>query len=106
MSFALLLTVSSTPVAVEDERVVIDLTVRQPCDLVNDAASATEIIVCGERERQGYYRAASSSEPVDAAIPKAEVRLAEDTSLVVESESADMGMARSQRAMVRLKFKF
>lgn len=103
MSVALLLAAASPATA---EPVVIDLLVRQPCDQGDEAVLANEIIVCGERERQSYYRAAPSGRQTGRPLSKAEVQLAEGTALAVETESEDLGMARAQRAMVRLKIKF
>ncbi len=103
MPVALLLAAAS-PVAAEP--VVIDLLVRYPCDQTDEAVLAAEIIVCAGREGHAHYRAAPSGSEGGKPSPKAEVQLAEGTALAVEAESEDLGMARSQRAMVRLKFKF
>ena len=105
MSVVLFLAAASAPAAGAAERVAIELTVRQPCDQADDAALTNEIIVCGERERQAYNQPAPDGRTGKPA-PKAEVQLAEGTVLAVETESEDLGRARTQRAMVRLKFKF
>lgn len=106
VSVALFLAAASASVASTEERVVIDLLVRQPCEQRDEAVLANDIIVCAERERQAYHQAAPSDRQAGKTLPKAELQLAEGTALAVETESEDMGMARSQRAMVRLKFKF
>lgn len=84
----------------------IDVTVPQPCAEADDDTVGGEIVVCGEREPQARYRLRSVDPKPGSTLPRAEVHLAEGTALAVETESADLGMARSQRAMVRLKFKF
>lgn len=103
MSVALLLAATSPAPA---EPVVIDLLVRQPCDRTDEAVMAEEIVVCGERERQAHYRAAPSQERTATPLHKAEVQVADGAALAVETESQDLGAARAQRAMVRLKIKF
>lgn len=89
-----------------DAPVVIDLTIPQPCPPRDDATGSQEIVVCGERERQASYRLRKLDRGEGQAVPKAEVQIAEGATLGVETESADLGMVRSQRAMVRIKLKF
>ena len=103
MSVALLLAAASPGAA---ESVVIDLLVRQPCGQPDEAVMAGEIVVCAERERQAFYGSTRRDRQAGKPLPKAEVQLAEGTKLAIETESADLGMARSQRAMVRLKIEF
>lgn len=106
MVFLLMAASGAIAPADASERVVIDLTAPEPCASTDEAVLANQIVVCGERERQRYYRVVASDRPEGTPLPKAEVQLAEGTTLAAETESADLGMARSQRAMVRLKIKF
>ena len=106
MSVALLLAATSAAAAGAGVPVVIDLTVAEPCAEADHAAMNGEIVVCGERERQEYYRIVKSDRQAGKPLPKAEVQVAKGTALAIETESEDLGMARTQRAMVRLKFKF
>jgi hypothetical protein len=78
----------------------------QPCTQAEDAAINGEIVVCGERERQSSHRLRRLDRQTDNTPLKAEIQLADGTSVGVETESADLGMVRAQRAMVRVKFKF
>lgn len=101
-------TLAAAVVAVADAEapVVIDLTIPQPCAEANDAAISGEIVVCAEVERQSLYRLRNADRQNDRTLPKAEFALQDGVSLAVETENADLGMARAQRALVRLKFKF
>jgi hypothetical protein len=105
---AVLLMAAAGPVVAPGpvEPVVIDLLVRPPCEQTDATTLASEIVVCAERTRQSYHGVAPSRRAGGKALPKAEVQLAQGAALALETESADLGMARSQRAMIRLKFKF
>lgn len=83
---------------------VIDLTVPTPCAEADEAAMNGEIVVCSEKDRQAL-RLSNAHRPPAKPVPKAEVQVTEGVALGLETESADLGMARSQRAMVRLKIK-
>lgn len=107
MSALLLLAAAASPAVAADERVVIDLTVPQPCAEPDEPTSSTEIVVCAQVDRNELYRLRTATRTAGGKpLPKAEVRLSENSVLAVETESADMGMARAQRAMVRLKIAF
>lgn len=98
---------SAAPVSAgTPERVVIDLTAPQPCRESDELSTASEIVVCAEKDRQERYRLRTDSRPDGKSLPKAEVRLSENATAAVETESADLGMARAQRAMVRFKIAF
>ena len=91
---------------VDPDRVVIDLTVPAPCADDDVQRLQGEIVVCartdpGDNDRSPVPQAAGRD-----AMPRAEVQLSEHAALAAEAESADLGMARSQRMMVRLKIKF
>lgn len=106
MPIALVLAASQAAIASADVATAFDITVRQPCAPSDEVVISGEIVVCGERERQDAYRLRPVGPGVPRTLPKAEMQVAQGTSLAVETESADLGMARAQRAMVRLKFKF
>jgi hypothetical protein len=95
---AVLQAVSASP----PERV--DLTIRQPCQLPE--ASADEIVVCANRNGENPYRLQEMPPPEQAALPNAEVNVAEGVSVGAETEEADVGGFVSNRAMLRLKVKF
>lgn len=86
--------------------VVIDLLVPQPCAQADDSAISGEIVVCAEVDRQSLYRLRNADRQDDGSPPKAEFEIRDGVAVVVETESADLGMARAQRALVRLKVKF
>ena len=90
----------------EAERVVIDLLVPPPCSGDDLQRLQGEIVVCASRDGDGRHRVTDPKAATAEALPRAELRLADGTVVSAETESADMGMARSQRLMVRLKFKF
>jgi hypothetical protein len=91
----------------EAERVVIDLTVPAPCPDSDDTGFDDEIVVCAERDAQSRHRISGAHGPLaEQALPRAEVRLGDGSTLGAETESAELGMARSQRLMVRWKLKF
>jgi hypothetical protein len=97
---------SPTPAADAEERVVIDLTVPTPCAPEAESELAEEIRVCARLADASPYRIGRSQVRSAEALPRAEVALAEGATLSAETESADLGMARAQRAMVRLKITF
>lgn len=104
MIASLVLAATSAAAASEAERVVIDLTAPPPCE-GNEYRIQTEIVVCAKRD-DGSQRLAKGEPAGTQALPRAAVQLAEGAELSAETESADMGMARSQRLMMRLKLKF
>lgn len=107
MSALIFLLAAVAPAAVEaGDRVVIDLTAPQPCAEPDEPTSSTEIVVCAQTGRNERYRLRSTTRTGGKPLPKAEVRLSENSTVAVETESADMGMARAQRAMVRFKIAF
>jgi hypothetical protein len=91
---------------VEAERVVIDLTVSTPCADDRDETLEDEILVCAKIDGASPYRIVGARDATTEPLPHAELQLSDDAKLSAETESADLGMARSQRLMVRLKFKF
>ena len=106
MPIYLILAAVAPGAASAEPPVVIDLLIPQTCAQTDEAILQSEIVVCGERERQPLHRLNRIDPVTGRSLPKAEVQLADGTSLAAETESADLGMARSQRAMVRLKLKF
>jgi hypothetical protein len=92
--------------AADSDRVIVDLTVPTPCAGQEEGALAEEIVVCAKIDGESPYRIGRTTRAGPAAMPKAEVKLSEGTSLSAETESVDLGMVRSQRALVRLKIKF
>lgn len=102
------LTLAATSVAVAgaETPVVIDILVPQPCAQVDESRISGEIVVCAEADRQSLYRLRNADRQDDGSPPKAEVAIKDGVAVAVETESADLGMARAQRALVRLKIKF
>lgn len=90
----------------DTDRVVIDLTVPTPCAEQEQGGLVDEIVVCAKIDGESPYRLGRVISANRASMPRAEVRLSEGTSVSAETESEDLGMARSQRAMVRLKIDF
>lgn len=86
--------------------VVIDILVPQPCEQVDENRISGEIVVCAEADRQSLYRLRNAERQDDRPLPKAEFEIKDGVAVAVETESADLGMARAQRALVRLKIKF
>ncbi len=103
---AILLLAAAPASSKTPERGVIDLTVPRPCPEADEPSVANEIVVCAEKDRQERYRLRTDARPDGKALPKAEVRLSENATAAVETESADLGMARAQRAMVRFRIAF
>lgn len=101
----LFLAATSAAGASDADRVVIDLTVPAPC-AGEEYRIQTEIVVCAKREDGEANRLTDARTSDPEALPRAAVQLADGTELSAETESADLGMARSQRLMVRLKLKF
>lgn len=106
MPILLTLAVASVAVAVTEAPLVIDLLIPRPCAQADDGVISGEIVVCAEADRQSLHRLQSADRPDDASSPKAEFEIKEGVAVAVETESADLGMARAQRAMVRVKIKF
>lgn len=88
------------------DRVVIDLTVSEPCAADEVQRLQSEIVVCARRDGDGRDRLTNVKTANTGILPRAELHLSDGTVLSAETESADLGMARSQRLMVRVKFKF
>ena len=63
------------------------------------------MIVCGRRDHSSRFSLPPPTryEPV---ITKAELQLGNGTSVSAETEQVDIGGTPSNRAMIRLKFKF
>jgi hypothetical protein len=81
----------------------IDLLVPQSCTA--DQRSRGEVVVCANRNGESPYRL---KQPVQQsrALPKADLQIGEGASVAAETEEADVGGFKSNRAMVRLKIKF
>lgn len=94
------------PAPGDSERVVINIIAPAPCSDKDDIGFDEEIVVCAKREQASTHRISGAEGSVDQLVPRAEVRLADGTTVAAETESTDLGMARSQRLMVRLKVKF
>jgi hypothetical protein len=91
----------------EAERVIIDLTAPAPCRDRDDTGFGDDIVVCAEAHGQSKHRIAGrQGAGAGQGLPPAEVRLGDGSTLGAEAESADLGMARSQRLMVRWQLKF
>ena len=83
----------------------IDLTIPQPC--AEQRSETDEVVVCANRNGKSPYRLTEVPEPAEgAALPKAEVQVAQGVSAGAETEKADVGGFDSNRMMVRLKVKF
>ena len=82
----------------------VDLTIPQPCQPAE--ASADEIVVCANRNGEGPYRLQETPTAEQAALPNAQVNVAEGVSVGAETEEADVGGFVSNRGMLRLKVKF
>lgn len=84
----------------------IDLTVPTPCPEAEQRLE-TELVVCARTEDAVRHRLDRDTKGKGGGgIPPALVELKPGTTLSAETESADLGMARAQRLMVRLKVKF
>ncbi len=81
----------------------IDLTIPEPCE--TQASTDDDVIVCGRRSESNRYRIPPPT-PYQSGLPKAEVKLGNGTSLSADTEQVDVGGWPSNRAMIRLKFKF
>ena len=79
-------------------------TIPRPCD-AQDQDRDADIVVCGRRDDSKRYRLPPPT-PYQSALPKAELKLGNGTSLSAETERVDIGGTPSNRAMIRLKFKF
>lgn len=106
MPVLLTLAAASAAVAHAEPPVVIDILVPEPCAQVDESRISGEIVVCAEADRQSLYRLRRADRQDDGSPPKAELEIGEGVAVAVETESADLGMARAQRALVRLKIKF
>jgi len=106
MPVFLTLAVTSVAAAGAEAPVVIDILVPQPCAQVDENRISGEIVVCAEADRQSLHRLRNADRQDDRPPPKAEFELKDGVAVAVETESADLGMARAQRALVRLKIKF
>jgi hypothetical protein len=81
----------------------IDLLVPQPC--TSDQRDAGDVVVCANRSGESPYRL-KQPERQSKALPKAQLQIGKATSVAAETEEADVGGFKSNRAMVRLKIKF
>lgn len=82
----------------------IDLTIARPCatqDATND-----DVIVCGRRHDSSTRYRIPPPTPYQSTLPKAELQLGNGTIVSAETEQVDIGGTPSNRAMIRLKFKF
>ena len=82
----------------------IDLTIPGPCD--TQASTDEDVIVCGRRRDDSSRYRIPPPTPNQSVLPKAELRLGNGTSLSADTEQVDIGGTPSNRAMIRLKFKF
>jgi hypothetical protein len=97
LALALAQAVSASP----PERV--DLTIPQPCQ--PRSSDPDEVVVCAPNG-PSPYRVQEPPAPPPKGIPKAKVKVAEGVEAGVETEEADVGGYKSNRAMLRLKIKF
>ena len=79
----------------------IDLTVPPPCGARR--ATNDEIVVCAKGSNP--YRIKQPPAP-PSGLPKAQVQIAEGVQASADTEQADVSGFPSNRAVVRLKFKF
>lgn len=87
------------------ERVIIDIKVPAPCENEQDSIS-DEIVVCGTVDRAERYRVPRLTTVEETTLPRARFDVSDSVAVSAEAEAVDLGMARSNRAMVRVKIKF
>jgi len=76
-------------------------------DCAAQRSETDEVVVCANRDGESPYRLTEVPEPNgNAALPKAEVKVADGVGVGAEMEKAEVGGFDLNRAMVRLKFKF
>ena len=97
----LLIALTQTAAAAPQGR--IDLTITKPC--ATPESTNDEVIVCGRRDHSSRFRLPPPTR-YEPDLPKAELLLGNGTSLSAETEQVDIGGTPSNRAMIRLKFKF
>ena len=82
----------------------IGLTVSKPCE--TPEASNVDVLVCGRRgEDSSRYRIPPAT-AYQSSRPKADLQLGNGATLSAETEQVFIGGTPSNRAMIRLKFKF
>jgi len=81
----------------------IDLTLPQPCR--TEARAPGEVVVCA-RKGESPYRIKQAQVAKEQGLPAAEFQVANGVTASADTESAEIGGQRSNRAMVRLKIKF
>lgn len=81
----------------------VDLTIPKPC---GEQRESDEVVVCGSRDGASPYRLKIPMQQSEQALPSARFQISEGVGAAVETEEADVGGFKSNRAMVRVKIKF
>ena len=97
----LLVAMSQAAISIPTGKIVV---IPRPCDA--QTPSNDDVIVCGRRRDDSTRYRLPPPTPYQSALPKAELKLGNGTSLSAETERVDIGGTPSNRAMIRLKFKF
>ena len=100
----LLLFIAMAQAASSPPRGRIDLTIPKTCETRGSAKD--DVIVCGRRRDDSTRYRIPPSTPTQSDLPKAELILGNGTRLSAETEQVDIGGMPSNRAMIRLRFKF
>ena len=97
----LLIALAQTAAAAPQGR--IDLAITNPC--ATPESTNDDVIVCGRRDQSSRFRLPPPTR-YEPERPKAELVLGNGTSVSAETEQVDISGTPSNRAMIRLKFKF
>lgn len=83
----------------------VDLTIPQPC--IEQRAANGEVVVCANRNGVSPYRLQEPEAPAEgAALPDAEVKIADGVTAGAAAQQTDVGGFPSNRIMLGLKIKF
>ena len=97
----LLVAIAQAAISIPTGKIVI---IPRPCDA--QTPSNDDVVVCGRRDSSSRYRLPPLSPLYETDRRKAELKLGDGTNLSAETERVDIGGTPSNRAMIRLKFKF
>ena len=97
----LLVALSQAAISTPTGKIVV---IPRSCDA--QTTSNDDLIVCGRRRDDARRYRLPPPTPYKSALPNAELKLGNGTSLSAETEQVDIGGTPSNRAMIRLKFKF
>ncbi|MCY7397528.1 MAG: hypothetical protein LH466_01645 [Sphingomonas bacterium] len=81
----------------------IDLSITKPCP--TPESTSDEVIVCGRRDQSSRFRLLPPTR-YDRKRTKAELKIGNGIRVSAETEQVEIGGTPSNRAMIRLKFKF